>query len=101
MTDTIPQIFDGDGKLVAIDPNTFPPDMRQRYEAVRAAFEANAQADQKLVDANEAVKSALEAVSVTTEYYDAHYPQQTPHDLWKENFGGGPRETMRRHGLVK
>jgi|SRR5579862_3245226 len=99
--DTIPQIFNSDGELIEIDVSTLPPSMAARYTAVRAAFEANAQADQKLVDANEAVKSALEAVSVTTEYYDAHYPQQTPHELWKENFGGGPRDTMRARGLIR
>jgi hypothetical protein len=97
----IPQIFDRDGKLIELDASTMPPDMAARYATVRNAYALNAKAEQDLADANAEVKRALEAANNTREYYNAHFPRQTQHDLWRENFGGGPHDTMRRHGLIK
>ena len=100
MTD-IPRIFDDNSALIEIDPATLPEPMRARYAAIVAAFEANEQAQAELDDANAAVTSALAAVSNTTKLYEANWPKETFHDLWKQNFGGGPRNIMVARGLIK
>jgi hypothetical protein len=102
MTDiSPPRIFDDNGRLIPIDPSTLPPDIRERYTAVRNAYELNAKAEHDLADAQEAAKVALVAANNTREYVLAHFPPQTQHDLWVENFGNGPHETKRAMGLIK
>lgn len=97
----IPRIFDDNGKLIAIDPASLDPAMRERYRAIVTAHTANQQAEQKLADANAEVRDAAAAVANTESYFAAHFPPQTPFMLWQENFGGGPREAMRQRGLIK
>jgi hypothetical protein len=97
----IPKIFDDNGALIEIDASKLDAPMRERYVAIQAAHAANRAAEQKLAAANNEVRDALAAVNNTESYYRAHYPPQTPFMLWQENFGGGPRETMRQRGLIK
>lgn len=100
-TKEIPKIFDDNGKLIEIDASALDPAMRERYAAIVAANAANQQAEQKLADANAEVRDAVAGVRNTEDFYKAHWPPQTPFELWQENFGGGPRETMRARGLIK
>lgn len=100
-TKEIPNLFDDNGKLIAIDASTLDPAMAERYRAVVSANAENQQAEQTLADANNEVRDALAAVTNTETFYKAHWPPQTPFELWQENFGGGPREAMRARGLIK
>lgn len=98
MTD-IPRIFDDNGELITIDGSTLPKPMRARYGAIVAASKAVKQAESALADANSEVTAALEAVRNTESYHLARWPRQSFHDLWKENFGGGPANAKRARGL--
>lgn len=101
MTDSdIPRIFDDNGALIEIDASKLRAPMRERYAAIVAAYAANQAREAELDAAHAEVSDALEAVTNTEAYYRAHFPPQTAYDLWKENFGGGPRETMRARGLI-
>jgi hypothetical protein len=100
MTD-IPKIFDDNGRLIEIDASKLDAPMRERYAAIVTAHAANQQAEQKVADANAEVRDAAAAVANTESYFNAQFPPQTPFMLWQENFGGGPRETMRQRGLIK
>jgi len=98
MQDT-PRIFDDDGKLIAIDATKLPAPMAERYAAVVAAYQTNEQAQRELDAANAEVTAALSAVRNTTQLYDSNWPRETFHDLWKQNFGGGPANAKRARGL--
>ena len=91
------RIFDDKGALLDVD---VPPQMRDRYEKVRAAYEANKAAEAAVTAAFSVVESALAAVANTEAYFAAHFKPQTAHDLWKENFGGGPRNRMNGVGRI-
>jgi hypothetical protein len=99
MTDI--SIFDGDGKFIELDSTKLPPAMRDRYEAVRAAYALHIAAEQAEKAAIAEVATAIKASNNTRAYYNSHFLPQTPHDLWVDSFGGGPREAMRRRGLVE
>jgi hypothetical protein len=99
MTDI--SIFDANGVFIQLDADTLPPAIRDRYIAVRDAYALHIEAEEAEKAALAEVATALKAVNTTREYFTAHFPQQTPHDLWLDSFGGGPREAMRRRGLVE
>jgi hypothetical protein len=91
---TLPRLFSDKGALITVDPSKFDAPTRARYDAIVAAYRANANAEAELKAAFDEVQSALEGVKNTEAYADAHWPKQTFQDLWKENFGGGPHKRM-------
>ncbi len=91
---TLPRLFTDKGELIDIDVSSMDVASLARLETLRTAYQANKQAEQTLADANAEVSAALEAVENTETYFNANYPRQQFHDLWKENFGGGPRNRM-------
>ncbi len=91
---TLPRLFTNKGELIDVDTSAMDAPTLGRLETLRNAYQANKQAEQTLADAQAEVSKALEAVANTEAYFDANYPRQQFHDLWKENFGGGPRNRM-------
>ena len=95
------RILDDNGALLDVDAATMDAPTRERYAAVRHAFLLNRDATLALNAAIAEENAALEAIKQTESFHDAHWPRQSAHDLWKENFGGGPRNTMRALGLTR
>jgi hypothetical protein len=91
---TLPRLFTDKGELIDVDTSAMDADTLARLDKLRNAYQANKQAEQALADAQAEVSAALEAVANTEDYFNAHYPRQQFHDLWKENFAGGPRNRM-------
>ena len=91
---TLPRLFTDKGELIDVDTSAMDAPTLARLDKLRNAYQANKQAEQTLADAQAEVSKALEAVDNTEAYFDANYPRQQFHDLWKENFGGGPRNRM-------
>jgi hypothetical protein len=83
----LPRLFSDKGELIEVDASAFDAPTRARHAAIVKAYNANGEAQQILDAAYAEVNDALEGVKNTTAYFDAHWPRQTYHDLWKENFG--------------
>lgn len=83
----LPRLFDDKGALIDVDASAMDAPTFARYRTICAAYQANKDAESKLADAFAEVNSALEGVKNTQQYFDAHWPRQTQHDLWLENFG--------------
>jgi len=95
----LPRLFSDKGELITgIDASKFDAPTRARYGAIATAYQANADAQAELDATFDEVQAALEGVKNTEAYADAHWPKQTFQDLWKENFGGGPRNRMTGRG---
>ncbi len=91
---TLPRLFDDKGNLLDVDVSSMDLATLARLETLRNAYQANKAAEQGLADAQAEVSAALTAVANTEDYFNAYYPRQQFHDLWKENFAGGPRNRM-------
>ncbi len=91
---TLPRLFTDKGELIDVDVSSMDADTLARLDKLRAAYRANKDAEQTLADALAEVDAALKAVTNTEDYFNAYYPRQQFHDLWKENFAGGPRNRM-------
>jgi hypothetical protein len=94
----LPRLFDDKAALLEVDTSAFDAPTRARHAAIVTAYRANKEAEQALADANAEVAEALQGVKNTEEYFNAHFPRQTFHDLWRENFAGGPRNRMTGRG---
>ncbi len=94
MTNHLPRLFDDKGNLLDVDVSSMDVATLARLDKLRDAYRANKEAEAALESAQAEVSAALEAVANTEDYFNAHYPRQQFHDLWKENFGGGPRNRM-------
>jgi len=90
----LPRLFDDSGELIEIDTSRLDADTLARLDKVRAAHKANKLAEKALADAQAEVTAALDGVANTESFYDQYWPKQSFHDLWKENFAGGPRNRM-------
>lgn len=82
----LPRLFDERGELINVDMSAFDAPTRARHAAIVSAFNANKQAESALTAAFAEVDRALAAVTNTEEFYKAHWPPDTFHDLWKQNF---------------
>lgn len=96
----LPRLFDDKGRLLRIDEAALDPASRGRFDAIRTAYQANEEADAAVKAAFSEVDAALAAVANTEEFFNAHWPRQSFHDLWKENFSGGPRNRMAGIGRI-
>jgi len=98
MQQELPRLFSERGELIDdVDTSSFDAATLARFEAVRTAHQSNKQAQDQLTAAYAEVESALAAVKSAEAFFAAHWPKQTFQDLWRENFGGGPRNRM--HGV--
>jgi multidrug resistance efflux pump len=97
----LPRLFTDKGELITgIDPSKFDAPTRARYDAIVAAYRADKGVADALDAGHAEINAAQEAVTNTEAYEAAHWPKQTQHDLWKENFAGGPRNRMTARGLI-
>jgi hypothetical protein len=83
----LPRLFTDKGELISVATSEMDGPTRERYAAIDTAYRANKAAQDVLDAAYAEVNDALEGVKNTTAYFDAHWPRQTYHDLWKETFG--------------
>jgi hypothetical protein len=90
----LPRLFTDKGELIDVATSGMDAGTLARLEAIRVAYTATKEAAAVLADAYAEVNAALEAVKNTEEYFAARWPKQTFQDLWRENFGGGPRNRM-------
>ena len=88
------RIFTEKGELINVDTSTMDTPTRARLDAVRAAYQANKEAVAALDTAYAEVANAQQAIENTESYYNARWPRQTFHDLWRETFGT-PKERAR------
>lgn len=96
-----PRLFSDKGELLDIDANKLPEPLRQCHEAIVKAHAANKQAFAEYDSAMAEVNAAIEGVRNTEEFYRAHFPTLNFHDLWRQNFGGGPANRKRAMGLTR
>ena len=96
----LPRLFEDKGNMLDVDTSGMNADTLARLETLRTAYQANKLAEQALADANAEVNTALQAVANTEDYFNAHFPRQQFHDLWRENFSGGPRNRMTGRGRM-
>jgi multidrug resistance efflux pump len=94
----LPRLFTDKGELIEVDASAFDAATRARHAAIVTAYRANKAAEQTLANMRAEVTTALSAVKNTEEFYNERWPRQQFHDLWKENFGGGPRNRMTGRG---
>jgi hypothetical protein len=93
--ETLPRLFDDKGVLLPdIDTSKMDAPTLERLEAIRAAYRENERAQDELAASNQDVTDALAEIRDAESFHNAHWPRQSFHDLWKENFGGGPRQRM-------
>jgi hypothetical protein len=97
----LPRLFDDKGHLIEVDPSTMDAATRERHAAVVKACRANEEAKAELAAAQDGVTAALRAVDEAEAFHDRHWPRQSYHDLWRENFGGGPRNRMTALGMLR
>jgi len=90
----LPRLFDDKGNLLDVDVSSMDAATLARLDKLSDAYQANKLAEQALADAQAEVSAALQAVDNTEGYFNANYPKQSFHDLWRENFAGGPRNRM-------
>jgi hypothetical protein len=83
-----PRLFDAKGNFQEnVDLTGLDPKMVTLAETVRTESRAVKAAEQVFADACAELSASEKSVTVTKEYHDAHFPPQTFHDLWRENFG--------------
>jgi hypothetical protein len=83
----LPRLFNEKGELINVDVAGLDAPTRARHTAVVTAYHAHVQAQGALTAAYADVDHAVLAVKNTEEFFDAHWPKQTFHDLWRETFG--------------
>lgn len=91
----LPRLFSDHGRLLLdIDTSQLDAGALARLEAVRVAYFTNVEAqhalDLELTERSNIAAQLNDAITC----HDTRWPQQTFHDLWKENFAGGPRNRM-------
>ena len=91
----LPRLFSDQGRLLLdIDTSQLDADAFARLEAVRVAYFTNVEAQHALdLELTERSNIAAQLNDATT-YHDKQWPRQTFHDLWKQNFAGGPCNRM-------
>lgn len=83
-----PRIFDSKGALIPdVDTSGLDASALALLENVRVEYAATKEAELALQDAFTELAASEQAVKDTKEYHDAHFPPQSFHSLWLENFG--------------
>jgi hypothetical protein len=82
-----PRIFDDKGKFIEpADTSGLDAPLLALLDTVRTEYRATQAAEQAFTDACAEVTASANAVTVTKTYHDAHFPPQSFHELWRENF---------------
>jgi len=79
------QLFDAKGRMLPLDqiePQLTDDNARERFAAVKSAYELSAQTDGTLAAAQDHVKDLMADLAVATDYLKK-FPKRTFFDEWK------------------